>query len=309
MLITRRTFFRSAVAPLALSLGGRSDILAAPRTAQASNDDDLAGFRAELLKLVNTERLVAGVPALASDDLASEVADRHALDMATAKFLSHWGSDGRKPYQRYAAAGGFHFVAENVSSADNLATLSAKYIGPSLTEMHIKMHDERPPNDGHRQTILAPDHTHVGFGLAIVERSLRLVELYVGKYVEIEPFPRQARPKTSVQIKGKLLGSKHEFAYAEVFYEPLPKQPGIDWLRVGRPYGLPDEFIVLRPKLPEGGYYVDGAVGKIDLDGKRFRIPVELYKSEPGIYTVVILLRKPGTRAKFRVTNVCIQAE
>lgn len=308
MLITRRTFFGSCVAPLALSLGGRGDILAAPPRAQISNDD-LAAFRAELLKLVNTERLVAGATALAADDLASEVAGRHALDMATAKFLSHWGSDGRKPYQRYAAAGGFHFVTENVSSADNLATLDAKYIGQSLTEMHIRMHDERPPNDGHRQTILAPENTHVGFGMAIVERRLRLVELYVGKYVELEPFARQAKPKTNVQIKGKLLGSKYEFAYAEVFYEPPPKQAEIDWLRVGRPYGLPDEYVALRPKPPEGAYYADGGVGKIDVDGKRFRIPVELYKSEPGIYTVIVLIKRAGSREKFRATNICIQAE
>ena len=308
MLITRRTFFRSCVAPLALSLGVRSDNLAAPLRAQVGTDD-LAAFRAELLKLVNTERLVAGVTALADDDLASEVAGRHALDMATAKFLSHWGSDGRKPYQRYAAAGGFHFVTENVSSADNLATLDAKYVGQSLTEMHIKMHDERPPNDGHRLTILAPENTHVGFGVAVVERRLRLVELYVGKYVELEPFPRQAKPKSNVQIKGKLLNSKHEFAYAEVFYEPPPKRAEIDWLRVGRPYGLPDEHVVLRPKLPERAYYADGAVGKIDVDGKRFRIPVELHKSEPGIYTVVVLIKRAGTREKFRATNICIQAE
>ncbi len=307
MLITRRTFFRNAVAPLALSLRGRFDILAAPSSTQISGDD-LAGFRAELLQLVNTERRLAGVAALAGDDLASEVANRHALDMAAAKFLSHWGSDGRKPYHRYAAAGGFHVVTENVSSADNLASLDAKYVGQSLAEMHMQMHAERPPNDGHRQTILAPENTHVGFGVAIVERRLRLVELYVGKYVELEPFPREAKPKTNFHIKGKLLDSKQEFAYAELFYEPLPKQAEIDWLRVGRPYALPDEYLVLRPKPPEGAYYADGGVGKIDVEGKRFRIPVELYKPEPGIYTVAILIKKAGSRAKFRATNICIQA-
>ncbi|HJQ68668.1 MAG TPA: CAP domain-containing protein [Blastocatellia bacterium] len=299
MLITRRTFLKNAAAPLAL---------AALSTTQVS-DDDLAGFRAELLKLVNTERLLAGVTALAADDLASEVAARHALDMASAKFLSHWGSDGRKPYHRYAAAGGFHVVMENVSSADKLESLSAKYIGQSLNEMHMQMHAERPPNDGHRRTILAPEHTHVGFGVAIAERSLRLVEMYVGKYIELEPFPRLAKPRASINIKGKLMSSKHEFAYAEVFYEPLPKRAEIDWLRVGRPYGLPDEYVVLRPIPHEGTYYADGAVGKIDVDGKRFRIPVDLYKSEPGIYTVAILLKKFGSREKFRVTNICIQAE
>src|SRR5688572_20007032 len=137
MLITRRIFFRTAVAPLALSLQGRFNILAGPSRTQISNDD-LAMFRRELLELVNTERLLAGAAALAEDSLASEVADRHALDMATARFLSHWGSDGRKPYHRYAAAGGFHVVTENVSSADDLESLSAKYIGQSLAHMHMK---------------------------------------------------------------------------------------------------------------------------------------------------------------------------
>jgi len=308
MLITRRSFIRNAVAPLALSLRGRFYPSAAPSRPQIS-DDDLAAFRAELLKLVNTERLVAGVAALASDDLASEVADRHALDMATAGFLSHWGSDGRKPYHRYAAAGGFHVVTENVSSYDNLESLSAQYIGQSLAHMHMKMHAEVPPNDGHRQTILAPENTHVGFGIALAERRLRLVELYVGKYVHVEPYLRKAKPKTKVHIKGKMLGSKYEFGYAEVFYEPLPKQAEIDWLRVGRPYGLPDEYVALRPKLHEGAYYADGAIGRIDVDGKSFRIPVDLYKSEAGIYTVAILLKKAGTRSKVRATNICIQAE
>jgi uncharacterized protein YkwD len=306
--ITRREFFKSAVAPLALSFAGDIDIGAASIGTQIGKDD-LANFRAELLRLVNTERLIAGVGELATDDLAAEVADRHALDMATIQFLSHWGSDGRKPYHRYAAAGGFHVVTENVSSADKLESLSAKYIGQSLAQMHMRMHEEVPPHDGHRQTILAPEHTHVGFGIALVERRLRLVELYVGKYVELEEFPRQAKPKSKVHINGKLSGTKHEFAYAEVFYEPLPKQPEIGWLRVGRPYGLPDEYVMLRPKPREGTYYADGVIGKIDVAGNRFRIPVELYRAEAGIYTIAIWIKRFGAKTKFRATNICIQAE
>ncbi len=303
-LITRRLFLKSAFAPLALPLAVRAD-----STGAQLGKDDLAAFRSELLQLVNTERQIAGQTALAIDDLASVVADRHASDMAGAGFLSHWGSDGLKPYHRYAAAGGFHIVTENVSSADNLESLSPKFISRILVEMHMKMHAEAPPNDGHRRTILAPENTHVGFGIAINERRLRMVELYVGKYVELEAYPKQAKPKTKAQIKGKMLDSKYEFSYAEVFYEPMPKKPAIEWLRVGRPYGLPGESITLRPKAPEGSYYADGIIGVIDVAGKRFSIPVELYKNEPGIYTVAIWIKKTGSKTKFGATNICIQTE
>jgi uncharacterized protein YkwD len=302
--ITRRLFLKSAVSPLVLPLA-----VGAASTGAQLGKDDLATFRAELLQLVNTERQIAGETTLAIDDLASVVADRHASDMAGAGFLSHWGSDGRKPYHRYAAAGGFQVVTENVSSADNLESLSPKFIGQILAEMHMKMYAEAPPNDGHRRTILAPENMHVGFGIALVERRLRMVELYVGKYVELEAYPKQAKPKTKLEINGKLLNSKYEFGYADIFYEPMPKQPEIEWLRVGRSYGLPDEFVTLRPKTREGSYYADGVIGIIDVAGKRFRIPVELYKSEAGIYTVAVWIRKTGSKIKFRATNICIQAE
>jgi hypothetical protein len=262
------------------------------------------------LELVNTERAAAGVSTLARDELAGTVAERHARDMAAGKFLSHWGSDGRKAYHRYAFAGGVDAVAENVSAASNMEGVSREYISLTLAQAHRRMHAEVAPNDGHRKTILAPQHTHVGFGVALSGRELWLVELYVAKHVQIDPYPHKSRPKATMEIKGRVLSDKHTFYYAEVFYEPPPQPPETAWLQTPRGYGFPDVFSILRPKLSDGTLYADGIKGTIDLGNRGgFRIPVKLDQELPGIYTVVIWIAKRNSRERIPVTNICIQAE
>lgn len=228
--------------------------------------------------------------------------------MARGKFLSHWGSDGRKPYHRYGDAEGFDAVQENVSGTSNIESSSAKYVGITLAQMHTKMYAEVYPNDGHRQTILAPQHTHVGFGIASADRDLRLVELYVGKYIHLEPYPRRAKPNETVQLRGRLLNRGYKLQYAEVFFEPRPAPPNIDWLRTPRRYSLPDDFKRVRPFLSDRGEYADGGRGEmqVDRDG-RFRLPVKMYKRVPGIYTVVIWLGSNDGRHQFESTNICIR--
>src|SRR6266576_3434044 len=65
-------------------------------------DEQLPLARERLLQQVNGDRAAANLSPLKLDELASNVANEHARDMATGIFLSHWGSDGRKPYQRYS---------------------------------------------------------------------------------------------------------------------------------------------------------------------------------------------------------------
>jgi hypothetical protein len=54
------------------------------------SEPDIPVARQQLLKLVNEERLSAGLSQLELDDLAGKVANEHALDTATGGFLSHW---------------------------------------------------------------------------------------------------------------------------------------------------------------------------------------------------------------------------
>lgn len=308
MFTTRRSFLFAAACPFAFSL-------APSRTTEAFANrqligSDLAQLRNDLLGLVNGERMLTGAPSLAIDDLACRVADQHALDMANGKFLSHWGRDGRKPYHRYGDAEGFHAVEENVSAAANIESSTAGYIGITLVQMHMQMYEEVPPTDGHRRTMLASQHTHVGFGIALADRDLRLVELYVGKHIHLEPYPRRAKRKTTVQLRGKLLDPGYALSYAEVFFEPQPAPPQMDWLREPRAYSLPDEYRRIRPVAPERSEYADGVLGQIEIGSQgRFRMPVHLYKNEPGIYTVVIYLTELRGGKKFGATNICIRVD
>ncbi|MEK6320490.1 MAG: CAP domain-containing protein [Acidobacteriota bacterium] len=309
MFTTRRFFLSTAASPFAFWLASARRHEAA-LIRQQLGKDDIAQFRNDLLKLVNSERALAGASSLAIDDLACLVADQHALDMARGKFLSHWGKDGRKPYHRYSAAGAVHPVQENVSAASNLESPTSKYIGITLGQMHMQMYAEVPPNDGHRRTILTPQHTHAGFGIALVDRDLRLVELYVGKHIHLEPYQTQAKRKTTVQLKGKLLNPGYQISYAEVFFEPPPLPPGVDWLREPRAYSLPDKYKTIRLIAPQRAVYADGVQGEIEIASQgRFRMPVQLYMNEPGVYTVVIWLSDKDGRKKFGATNICIHVD
>ncbi len=308
-LIARRSFLKAAAPCVGLGL---ATIISAQTPVERGRfgASDLPWIRTQLLQLVNTERSAVGASQLELDDLACRVADDHALDMATGKFLSHWGRDGRKPYQRYSFAGGIDAIQENVSSTDGIAYVAVKEVADDLTYMHTTMHGEVPPNDGHRRAMLAPQHTHVGFGIALNERALRLVETYVSRYVEVNPFQQQAKRKATLVLTGRLLNKKHFLHQVDVFYEPMPTPADVAWLRKTRSYSLPDVQVTLRPKVPEGTVYTDNTTGDYQCDRNgRFRVPAKLFKDQPGIYTIVFWIRRVAAENAFPAAQICIRGD
>ena len=303
MKVYRRDFLQSASAGFGVTLFDRV----------FSPDDDLENtikdIRANLIEMINEERAVAKVPPVAIDELATEVATKHAVDMAEGEFASHWSRNGLKPYHRYAFAGGTHATEENISAADNTWSLKLKDLKQDTAYLHLRLYQEKPPNDGHHRTILAPQHTHVGIGLAVQHLRLRLVELFVAKYVEVRPLRSQAKPGATLYFSGKMLRKGYGLHHVEVFYEPTPTPPELSWLRQSRSYALPKESRVLRPRVPPPFIYADGAPGMVDIavDGG-FRTSVKLYKEKPGIYTIVAWLRDERSEKVFAATEVCVQA-
>lgn len=277
--------------------------------AQTTDSDKFDDLRANLLEMVNEERAVAKLKPVAMDPLATRVATQHATEMAMHEFASHWGRDGLKPYHRYSFAGGTDATEENVSAADNTWSNKMRDLKQDTSYLHLRLYQEQPPNDGHRKTILAPQHTHVGFGIAVEKLRLRLVELFVARYVEVKEMPRVAKPKSVVQFAAKMLKGGHSLNHIEVFYEPLPKVPELSWLNEPRSYDLPLQSKLLRPKVAPPFTYADRTRGEVDmnLDGS-FRVPVTLFNDKPGIYTIVAWLKR-GYGKGFPATEVCIRAE
>ena len=304
--IPRRAFLQSLSAAAGMASLGHELV------AQQTSDIEkaFAEIRANLLEMVNEERAVAKVSPVAVDKLAEEVATRHAVDMATSQYVSHWGRDGLKPYHRYSFAGGTHATQENVSAADKTWSTRLQDLKQDTSYLHVRMYHEKPPNDGHRQTILAPQHTHVGFGLALEGLRLRLVELFVARYVDVKPLARAAKPGAQITLSGKKLKPEYLLNHVEVFYEPLPQAPELSWLREPRSYGLPNESRVLKLKLPPQVVYLDRSVGVVEIrsDGS-FSAPVKLYRKEPGIYTIVAWIKRKREDEAFPATEVCVRAE
>lgn len=306
-LIARRSFVKG-VTPF-LAFGLRTTKADEPfARAGCSAGINEAELRGQLLELINIERALAGAAAVTLDELACEVASRHALDMVTGKFLSHWGSDGLKPYQRYSFAGGTDYSAENVSATDQILSLKPDRVAAELINMNIRMHAETPPNDGHRRAILGPEATHVGLGMALKGNSLRLAEMFLARYAEIDRLARESKPGSKLVIKGKLLNKDHIFQHADVYYEPLPVLNGARL--AGHRYSLPTEFVTLRPILFPRMRYSDGTTGTIDVGSHgHFQVPVTLFKRQAGIYTVVIWIKKKQKEQAFPVTEICIRAD
>ncbi|MFY9618957.1 MAG: CAP domain-containing protein [Pyrinomonadaceae bacterium] len=263
-----------------------------------------------LLNQVNIERAEARVSPLKLDRLACTVAEKHATEMARNNFLSHWGLDGRKPYHRYSFAGGVEAIQENGGAINTTTPIASAEVPIHLMQMHRSMHDEVAPADGHRKTILNPIHTHVGFGYADYGFCVRLCELYVARYVAIDPYAVTASPRDRILLSGRLLEPTYSLESIDVFYEPLPSPPDRDWLRVPRPYGLPDERETLLPKLGSTYFYEDGSKGSIEVQGRgRFQAPILLSRKEPGIYTAVVWISRSPKETPFPATQVCVRAE
>ena len=65
-----------------------------------------------MLEMINEQRRLASVPPLRLGD--NKAAQLHAEAMRDDCFVSHWDTDGLKPYMRYSLTGGYQYNAENV---------------------------------------------------------------------------------------------------------------------------------------------------------------------------------------------------
>ena len=302
MKVSRRNFLQSASAGFGVSLLARTVL---------PNDleNTFKEIRKNLLAMINEERDVEKVPPVELDDFATEVATKHAVDMAANEFISHWGTDGLKPYHRYSDAGGTHATEENLSAIDGTWSLKAEDLKLETAYLHVRLYQEKPPYDGHRRTILRPQHTHVGIGLAVEKLRLRMVELFVAKYVDVQPIKREAKLGTQISFGGKVIRPDYSLHHVEVYYEPLPTRPDLNWLRATGSYALPRDSKVLRPQVPPPQVYVDGVPGVVEIaKNGSFKTPVQL-DNKPGIYTVVAWIKRSRTERAFPATAVCIKAQ
>jgi uncharacterized protein YkwD len=107
-------------------------------------------LEAEMLQLVNRERIAAGLKPLAADPQLTEVARRHSSDMFARGYFAHDTPEGRDPFDRMHEA-----KVSFLTAGENLA------LAPTLQIAHTGLMN----SPGHRKNILRPEFGRVGIGI------------------------------------------------------------------------------------------------------------------------------------------------
>lgn len=117
---------------------------------KVSNPKPRPDLEAEMLEMVNRERLAAGLKPLAPDPELTPVARAHSTDMFERGYFSHYTPEGRSPFDRIKEANvAFTLAGENLALA------------PTLLMAHSGLMN----SPGHRANILRPQFGRVGIGI------------------------------------------------------------------------------------------------------------------------------------------------
>jgi len=254
-------------------------------------DKQIHDLRIAAVNRINADRRREKLPPVEFDELSSKVADAHCGDVVDRGVISHWSSDGRKPYMRYSWAGGRDGVAENLAYSFGSIETDLASLPREINLLEDGFMAEVPPKDGHRQNILTRHHTHVGIGFAWTQTGLCYAQEFIDRYVKLDDLSTTASLQDKMLIRGSVINPAYRLHSIEIVYEPFPKKMSKDELARTYAYELPqDDNLVLRPKAPNGQVYADGSDGEITESDNSFEVPMKFYKRKPGVYTVVVWL-------------------
>jgi uncharacterized protein YkwD len=126
--------------------------------------------------LTNEARRKNGLPSLEPDETLTATARQHSDDMLKRDFFSHTDPDGKTVKDRLFNAPA---VSKNIARAgENIHGESGRdWSDIKLTARHIV--DSWMTSPGHRENILRPEYTHLGVGVAVMDKDLRATQVFV----------------------------------------------------------------------------------------------------------------------------------
>ena len=170
---------------------------------------------------INRDRADAGLPPVAWDDGASQVADRFCADQVKEGTRGHFLMDGMPPYARTAFAGVFAQQSENSVSWISSGPQFAQTPEQLALAGQESMLAEVPPADGHRRTILDPDATHVGVGWAQELGQFRMAQEFLTRRLAHLTLQRVAEDPNTVLFRGRVR-PPYNLNFVTFAWEPSP---------------------------------------------------------------------------------------
>src|ERR1051326_1273058 len=179
--------------------------LAAPLAqGDAPGDETRFALRDELLRLINRDRAQFGLEPVKLDPVASALADDYCRLQIRNGTTGHFTLDGVAPHMRYSQAGGNDGVSENVAAWSANYSFGDRALYDMMRRSQQAMMPEAAPHDRPRRTILDPNATHVGLGLAWERGEFRIAEEFIRRYGEwVRPLPRTASTADRLMLRVK----------------------------------------------------------------------------------------------------------
>jgi hypothetical protein len=143
-------------------------------------------------------------------------AQQHADDMLKNHYLSHWDTNGYKPYMRYTLSGGKGSVDENIAWWFTSGPLDAKEAIEGLE--WSMMEDDSQWNWGHRDNIINSFHNEVSVGIAFDSNNLYLVEDFEDDYVTWSTLNHSG---SEVTMDGTIMKAGLSISDVAIYYDKI----------------------------------------------------------------------------------------
>lgn len=212
------------------------------------------------LDLINKDRQEFGLPPVELSQ--NHAAQAHAEDIFQTKQISHWMSNGEKPYMTYTKYDGEGSLHQNVAISGfekseyeecwNEVMYDCEEIEPlsTIEELQYQMMygDKECCNDGHRNNILDSRHTHVSIGIVYDNYYLALVQNFENNYgLDIDVSGDQAK------VSGELAaGTLEQIA---IYYDEMPTPEIYEQNKRLLSYSTGELVATVARPLPPGYYY------------------------------------------------------
>jgi hypothetical protein len=279
---------------------------------------NLEELRKYALQKINKDRSDHGLdPVELSKNGASQA---HAEDVLRTLQISHWMTNGEKPYMTYSRYGGTGAVAQNVGLSGDadyankcdlgtyLCAITHPYNEISRHEYGM-MYDDAASDWGHRDNILDPYHTHVSIGIAYTDYNFVMVQNFENNYIGFD------RPVTNdnrtITLAGDI-GFGLSLSSINIYYDPIPTRAVYEQYKTAGSYGMGE---IIAGVADDGFYYED--IETITANhwvekGDHIDIQFDLKQivSNEGVYTVIVWLEdKDGEIVEATTYSTVITAD
>lgn len=294
-----------------LQLTSQNNNLTSTTTGQTTNisvaNSQLVNYA---LQLINQDRQQNGLSPVSLS--YNGAAQAQAEDILSTGQLSHWMTNGDKPYMSYTLYGGLGFVQQNAADNGytNVSQCSQLFVScPPIDPMssirsdeYDMMYNDATSDWGHRDNILDPYHTNVSIGIAYNQYFFVMIQNFENDYIQFnKPITTDNR---HVELSGTLpSGYVNEIL---IYYDLTPTPQVYQQYKNATSYS----FGTLVGGVAPPGYRFtnittispqvwDGSSPSIDITFDMSQI-----ENVPGVYTLVTWV-KDGT-SSYTVTSYSV---